>query len=127
MAATNVRRRGTIHPPLIENDPSLWQAQEQLPVKQLVPQPAVDAFHGLCPLGRPGETPRVSPVGMPRILLGQTGSTVCLGGIATRCHCFLVCLDGHEDCVQRVEDVGIASVKGFRRGLDLGNCADCGL
>jgi len=34
------------------------------------------ALHGLCPLGRPVETPRVSPVGSPRILLGQTCSTV---------------------------------------------------
>ena len=25
-----------VHPPLVENDPSLWQAQEQFPVEQLL-------------------------------------------------------------------------------------------
>ena len=35
------------------------------------------ALHGLCPLRRPVKTPRVSTVGTPRILLGQTCSTVC--------------------------------------------------
>ena len=34
-----------VHPPLVENDPSLWQAQEQLPVEQLVSKPAVEALH----------------------------------------------------------------------------------
>jgi len=35
------------------------------------------AIHGLCPLERPQETPRVSWVAGRRILLGQTCSTVC--------------------------------------------------
>jgi riboflavin kinase/FMN adenylyltransferase len=35
------------------------------------------AIHGLCPLDRPQETPRVSWVDGLRILLGQTGSTLC--------------------------------------------------
>jgi hypothetical protein len=39
------------------------------------------ALHGLFPLGRPVETPRVSTVGIPRILLGQTCSTVCYAGL----------------------------------------------
>jgi len=34
-----------VHPPLVENDPSLRQAQEQLTVEQLVPKPAVEALH----------------------------------------------------------------------------------
>jgi hypothetical protein len=34
-----------VHPPLVENDPSFWQAQEQLPVEQLVSKPAVEALH----------------------------------------------------------------------------------
>jgi len=37
------------------------------------------AIHGLCPLDRPQETPRVSWVDGPCILLGQTCSTVCQG------------------------------------------------
>jgi hypothetical protein len=35
------------------------------------------ALHGLCPLYRPQETPRVSWVDGLRILRGQTCSTVC--------------------------------------------------
>jgi methyl-accepting chemotaxis protein len=35
------------------------------------------ALHGLCPLDRPQETPRVSWADGPRILLGQTCSIVC--------------------------------------------------
>ena len=34
-----------VHPPLVENDPSLRQAQEQLPVEQLVAKPDVEALH----------------------------------------------------------------------------------
>ena len=34
-----------VRPPLVENDPSLWQAQEKLPVDQLVSKPAVEALH----------------------------------------------------------------------------------
>jgi hypothetical protein len=34
-----------VHPPLVENDPSFRQAQEQLPVKQLISKPAVEALH----------------------------------------------------------------------------------
>lgn len=34
-----------VHPPLVENNPSLRQAQEQLAVEQLVPKPAVEALH----------------------------------------------------------------------------------
>ncbi len=34
-----------VHPPLVENDPSFRQAQEQLTVEQLVPKPAVEALH----------------------------------------------------------------------------------
>jgi hypothetical protein len=33
-----------VHPPLVENDPSLWQAQEQLTVEQLIPKPTVEAL-----------------------------------------------------------------------------------
>jgi hypothetical protein len=39
--------------------------------------PVDKALHGLCPLDRPQETPRVSWVDGPRILIGQTCSTVC--------------------------------------------------
>ena len=48
---------------------SCWPGGVYLPVDK--------ALHGLRPLGRPMETPRVSTVGTPRILLGQTCSTVC--------------------------------------------------
>jgi hypothetical protein len=53
----NERRRGhplqaamrppvvVVHSPLVENDPSLRQAQEQLTIEQLVPKPAVEALH----------------------------------------------------------------------------------
>jgi len=53
----NERRRGqpleatvwppvvVVHPPLVENDSGLRQAQEQLSVEQLVPKPAVEALH----------------------------------------------------------------------------------
>jgi hypothetical protein len=34
-----------VHPPLVENDPGLRQAQEQLTVEQLVPRSAVEALH----------------------------------------------------------------------------------
>jgi hypothetical protein len=39
--------------------------------------PVDKALHGLCPLDRPQETPRVSWFDGPRILIGQTCSTVC--------------------------------------------------
>ena len=34
-----------VHPPLVENDPGLRQAQEQFPVEQLVAESAVEALH----------------------------------------------------------------------------------
>jgi hypothetical protein len=34
-----------VHSPLVENDPSIRQAQEQFTIEQLVPKPAVEGFH----------------------------------------------------------------------------------
>lgn len=35
-----------VHPPLVENDPSLGQARKQLTVEHLVAESAVEAHHG---------------------------------------------------------------------------------
>ena len=34
-----------VHPPLVENAPSVRQAQEQLPVEQFISKPAIEALH----------------------------------------------------------------------------------
>jgi hypothetical protein len=53
-----------VHPPLVENDPSLRQAQEQLAVKQLVAEPAVEALHA--PMFRDLFLPQGPPDGFHR-------------------------------------------------------------
>ncbi len=65
--------------------------------------------------GRPG-------LGWSAVLLLDGAA---LRGISTRCQRVQICRDGHGDSIQGVEHVVLASVKGFRRGFDLGKCENC--